>query len=251
MVIVALFNGLGFSFYNKELFKVGYDYREANNKFYGANNDRLNMIKQTKINSWFDVVKVKVSNYYNILLGVSIDYSKVSAKLRNIGYLSKYLSLILLIIFGGYEFINGNLTIGEFILVYNYTNICMTNMEFFLSLGQNYQHDKVCYNRMSEILILKEEINGTKIIDDIDSIEVKDLYFRHNSEKILYEGLNLIFKKGNIYCIKGENGSGKSTLIDILTEIRYDYRGEVLYNNNNLRNLDANYLRKNLISVVE
>ncbi|WP_027632079.1 ATP-binding cassette domain-containing protein [Clostridium hydrogeniformans] len=251
MVIVALFNGLGFSFYNKELFKVGYDYREANNKFYGANNDRLNMMKQTKINSWFDVVKVKVSNYYTILLGVSIDYSKVSAKLRNIGYLSKYLSLILLIIFGGYEFINDNLTIGEFILVYNYTNICMNNMEFFLSLGQNYQHAKVCYNRMSEILTLKEEINGTKIINAIDSIEVKDLYFGHNSEKMLYEGLNLTFKKGNIYCIKGENGSGKSTLIDILTGIRYDYRGEVLYNNNNLRSLDANYLRKNLISVVE
>ena len=85
----------------------------------------------------------------------------------------------------------------------------------------------------------------------IDSIEVKDLYFGHNSEKILYEGLNLIFKKGNIYCIKGENGSRKSTLIDILTGIRYDYRGEVLYNNNNLRNLEANYLRKGLISVVE
>ncbi|MBU5436914.1 ATP-binding cassette domain-containing protein [Tissierella sp. MSJ-40] len=52
-------------------------------------------------------------------------------------------------------------------------------MKSFLSLGQNYQHAKVCYGRMLEILNLEQEHNRSKIIDDIDSIEVKRLSFQY------------------------------------------------------------------------
>ncbi|WP_073195741.1 ABC transporter ATP-binding protein [Caloranaerobacter azorensis] len=104
---------------------------------------------------------------------------------------------------------------------------------------------------MDEILTLKPEHNGTKIIDDIDSIELKDLYFSYNNKRELYFGLNFSLKKGKIYCLKGENGSGKSTLIDIITGLIYDYKGDVLYNNISIKELDANYLRRHLISIVE
>ncbi len=251
LVLVIVINSIGIIFFNKELFKKGYRYRDANNDFYAANNDRLKMIKQTKSNSWFDVIKIRVEYFYDLLLDRNIDFTKVSAKLQNVGLFSKYISIVLLIIFGGYKIINGNLSMGQFILIYNYANICISNVEYFLSLGQNYQHAKVCYERMNEILTLKPEHNGTKIIGDIDSIELKDLYFSYNNKRELYFGLNFSLKKGKIYCLKGENGSGKSTLIDIITGLRYDYKGDVLYNNISIKELDANYLRRHLISIVE
>lgn len=251
LVVMIVLNSIGYVYYNKELFKKGYSYRDAHNEFYAANNDRLSMVKQTKMNSWFDIVKARVSESFNTQLRKNIDFIKVSTKLQNVGNASKYISIVLLIIFGGKEIINDNITIGQFILVYNYANLCISNMESFLSLGQNYQHAKVCYSRMLEILNLEQEHNGSKIIDDIDSVEVKELSFQYHDERQLYSDLNLFFQKGKVYCIKGENGSGKSSLIDIITGLRYDYTGEVLYNNEPLQNLDAHYIRKNLIAVVE
>lgn len=251
IVLSVTVNSFGFFFYNKLLYKTGYDYREANNNFYAAHNDRLSMIKQTKINSWFEVVKLKCIDFFNILLSKSANYAKTSAKLNNIGYLSTGLSLILIIILGGNELLMGNLTIGQLILTYNYANICINCSKSFLSITQSYQHAAVCYNRMSEILNLKLEINGSKRLNSIDSIEIKNLSFQYNSSKKLYENLNYKFTKGHIYCVKGDNGSGKSTLLDIILGLRYDYDGQILYNGLDLKNLDSNFLRKNLISVVE
>ncbi len=60
------------------------------------------------------------------------------------------------------------------------------------------------------------------------------------------------FDKGNIYCICGENGTGKTTLLDLLTGLYIDeYKGEILYNNVNLKDIDMKKQRAVNISMIE
>ena len=61
-----------------------------------------------------------------------------------------------------------------------------------------------------------------------------------NSKKQIFENINLEFKKGFIYGIKGDSGSGKTTLINLIIGFLKANSGKILINNkfniiNNLR----------------
>ena len=50
----------------------------------------------------------------------------------------------------------------------------------------------------------------------LKNIELKNLNYSYNNEKIVLDSINLKIKKGEIIGIIGKTGSGKSTLADII-----------------------------------
>ena len=55
--------------------------------------------------------------------------------------------------------------------------------------------------------------------------------------------------KGRIHAIVGESGVGKSTIINLILKMWENYKGDILINKRNIRNINANEIRKE-ISVV-
>ena len=55
----------------------------------------------------------------------------------------------------------------------------------------------------------------SKKINISDKIELKNVFFSYNQNKILYD-INFNLKKGDLLLLMGESGSGKSTLLDII-----------------------------------
>ena len=49
--------------------------------------------------------------------------------------------------------------------------------------------------------------------------------------------INLEFKPGNIYVLKGKSGSGKTTLLNLISGLDSDYTGSIYINDKNLKNL--------------
>lgn len=251
VAITLLINTFGILIFNKLMYKRGYEYRDLHSLYYSANNDRLDNIKETKTHSWYEISGQEVNKHFKDLLKKGVQLYKVMASISNVGILSKNISLILIILLGGYIFTSGKISIGQLILVSTYANMCLSNTEMFLKLGQNYQHAKICYNRLIEFMEVADEKNGELILDDISTIEVKDLSFGYEESQYLFTSFSFKLSKGNIYCLSGKNGQGKSTLIDLILGLNYDYNGSICFNGHEIKNIDMENARKELISVIQ
>jgi ABC-type multidrug transport system fused ATPase/permease subunit len=106
-----------------------------------------------------------------------------------------------------------------------------------------------------------------KVVGQIESLEVRDIYFRYPKQdleshetlseekitsqenataEIILKGISFNFRKGQVYSIVGKNGSGKSTLVKILTKLHSPSQGSVLVNGIDLKNLSASSWHKRL-----
>jgi len=58
-------------------------------------------------------------------------------------------------------------------------------------------------------------------------LEIKNLSFGYNKEKVLFKNLSLSLKKGEIKAIVGESGAGKSTLFEIILQNLKPFKGSI------------------------
>jgi ATP-binding cassette subfamily C protein len=235
---------------NKRFYKRGYQYREQNSQYISDNNDLITQIKETKIHSWYDISTDRVKLSFKKLLKTGISLNKVLAAINNIGIFSKNITLALTMLLGGFLILNQRITIGDFILITLYTNMCLSYSEYFLKLGQEYQHAKISFDRLEEIFDIEDEENGQINLDKINKIRIEGLEFAYPDSDILISDFTYEFEKGKIYCLKGKNGEGKSTFIDLLLGLDFNYKGIIEYNNSNIRELDMINIRKNQIAVI-
>ncbi len=243
-------NITGILILNKLFYKRGYAYKEKNNQYLSENNDRISHIKDTKVHAWYDVSGGPVNKSFKQVLKAGISLNKVLAALNNIGKFSKNLTLILTMIMGGVFVLNEQISIGQFILITYYTNMCLSYSEYFLKLGQEYQHAKISYNRLDELLDIENETNGMITVDDVQRIIIRDLSFAYPGTLPLFTNLNYTFLKGKIYCLIGKNGEGKSTVIDLLLGLDYEYKGSIQYNDIDISKLNMISIRKHHVSVI-
>ncbi|MFO7969268.1 MAG: ATP-binding cassette domain-containing protein [Bacillota bacterium] len=249
-VIAMAINIVGIKLLNQPFYKRGYQYREQNSQYISDNNDLITQIKETKIHSWYDISTERVEFSFKKLLKTGISLNKILAALNNIGTFSKNITLVLTMLLGGILILNQTITIGEFILITLYTNMCLSYSEYFLKLGQEYQHAKISFDRLEEIFDIEDEKNGEINLDKINKIRVEGLKFAYPDSDILFSDFSYDFEEGKIYCLKGKNGEGKSTFIDLLLGLDFNFEGSIKFNSSDIRKLDMRDLRKNQVSVI-
>jgi len=88
-------------------------------------------------------------------------------------------------------------------------------------------------NEFYKYKIVEENSKKIKKIEkDIESIEIKNLFFSYpNSKHYVLKNLNFILNKNECVGIIGGSGEGKSTLIDLILGLFNPSKGEVLVNN--------------------
>ena len=162
-----------------------------------------------------------------------------------------FLKLFLFII-GGVSLIKREISVGEFTVLYTYFGILSDDFSYFVNVSQEAYQYKAFMNRLKEIDALEEEGCGEKKLDAIDSIEVEGLDFGYTHEDKLYRDYNKIFKKGKLYCLKGDNGAGKSTLVKNILGLFVDVTGRCIsYDGNKLCSINIYDARERLVGVCE
>jgi ABC-type lipoprotein export system ATPase subunit len=87
-------------------------------------------------------------------------------------------------------------------------------------------------------------------------LEIKKINknFQHSNKLIkIFKNVNLSIKKGDLVALVGPSGSGKSTLLNIISLIDAPSSGQVIFKNNDMKNLSEekkNDIRKKNISMI-
>ena len=97
---------------------------------------------------------------------------------------------------------------------------------------------------------LKDKIeNNSEIkINFENELSINNLEFKYNDKTMIFNNLNLKFKKGTTNIIFGSSGCGKTTLINIILGFLKPSKGEILSDNQNIFN-NLNSWRSNLAFV--
>ena len=144
------------------------------------------------------------------------------------------------------------MSIGRLSSFLSYTNQYSKPFNEVSNVTHEYEAAKASFNRINDFLNLDNDIDeGKVVINDIESIEFKNMSFTYDVNRKLIDNFNLKIKKGQKVAIVGPTGAGKTTLINILMRFYDPISGDILINDESYLNISKESLRKNIGMVLQ
>ena len=91
--------------------------------------------------------------------------------------------------------------------------------------------------------IISENKNALEINSFDHNIEIKNMSFSYENDVVI-NNLNLTIPKGSSVALVGQSGSGKSTLANLICRFYDTQKGEICFDNTDIKNLKKESLRK-------
>ena len=144
------------------------------------------------------------------------------------------------------------MSIGRLSSFLSYTNQYSKPFNEISNVTAEYENAKASLRRINDFLNLKDDINdGENEIDNISTIEFKNMSFSYNEEQKLIENFNLTIKQGQKVAIVGPTGAGKTTLINLLMRFYDPISGDISINNQSYLSIKKQSLRENVGMVLQ
>lgn len=143
-----------------------------------------------------------------------------------------------------YAWRNNHLSIGSVVALITLIDNAYTPIAIFNVIYVQYKLNKTAWLRFTGLLDLKEDTQLEEGIDfpaSLGEVHVEDLSFSYENKEVL-QSVSLTIKKGEKIAFVGESGSGKSTLTKILVGLlKYD-KGNILFDDEPLKNISLESL---------
>ena len=187
----------------------------------------------------------------NNVLGVHYKYFKKIMHFNIIINVLVFVAIFILVFFLIYMFCNKKINITIFITFFTILLLYRDNIlystqeipEYIDFIGRY----KYLENIFKSIDIFKEQkYNKIKNLN-FDNIKINNVSFKYSNTKIL-DNFNLEMNTNNIIGITGKSGKGKSTIAKLIIKM-YKYEGNIYIDNINIKNIDTDYLRSNIIYI--
>jgi ATP-binding cassette subfamily B protein len=143
---------------------------------------------------------------------------------------------------------NKLMTFGEFFTLYIYQFFIFEPLNQLGFLANNYQETKASMEKLQAVLDMKPEEKSptAKKIDVVASIEFNNVSFSYGDAKASVSNLCFVFNKGENVAFVGPSGAGKTTIIKLLLGLYKPVSGNILISNVDSKDVDYDYLRKNI-----
>ena len=186
------------------------------------------------------------------ILGVHYKYYKKLMYFNIIINILVFFSIFILVFYLIHMFCSKKINITIFITFFTILLLYRDNILNSMQEIPEYIDFIGRYNYLENIfkstIIYKDNDKLTKIKNlNFDNIKMRNVSFKYSNIKIL-DNFNLEMNTNNIIGIIGKSGKGKSTIAKLIIKM-YKYDGDIYIDNINIKNIDTDYLRSNIIYV--
>lgn len=200
--------------------------------------------EKNKFNKASDAIKKILSrgemtaNVSNALMNVSIN-----------------ISMALIVSFGSFAILRGNMLVGSFSVLINYGVLVLFALMLLAMIMVMISMSVASAQRIYEVLSEKTTVlNPDNPIEEVKdgSIEFKGVSFRYQKDaKDILKNINLKIENGQTIGIIGGTGSSKSTLVNLIPRFYDPQEGEILVGGVNIKEYDKKILRDKVAMVLQ
>ena len=183
----------------------------------------------------------------------NLNYLKINMKtVRNSALLNPIVDVIsaivaaIVIIVGGREVINGEMSVGAF-FSFMTALFMMVDPVRKVALTYSKLQDAIAANeRLKEIFNIKPKIkSGNEKLDEIKTIEFKNVSLKYGDKEAL-KNINYKTQKPKIVGLVGDSGGGKSSFVSLIERFYDVSSGEILINDKDIKEYDIKNLREKI-----
>ncbi|WP_397450827.1 type I secretion system permease/ATPase [Pseudomonas sp. NA-150] len=175
----------------------------------------------------------------------------LSSLAMNITLLIQQLAGVIIIIFGVYQIIDGNLSMGGLIACYMLSGRALSPLGSLAGLLTRYQQARVTMTSVDQMMELPQERNyderplTRRTLQG--AVECRQMNFTYpQQQNAALTNINLTIKPGEKIAIIGRSGSGKSSLAKLLVGLYQPDSGALLVDGVDIRQIDVSELRHNI-----
>lgn len=188
------------------------------------------------------------TNLYLEQLNISVKRSYLSAIVNSLMGLLRSLSPLALLWLGVVQVLNGTLSIGTMFALNALAVAFLTPLTSLVGSVQQIQLVRAHFERLSDVSTAEPEQDRAKVLPPpylSGQIQLDHVSFHYDvsAPEVLHD-INLRIEPGQKVALVGRTGSGKSTLGKLLLGLYLPTKGQILYDNFPLSNLDYQDVRR-------
>ena len=236
----------------KKMKKLSFKSQEKNSDITSNLSETFNNVEIIKANSTetLEIDKFKQHNleFFNINIKAVKTNELVSPFMEILGAIA----VALVITIGGKQVIDGSMTVGTFFSFLTALFMLYTPIKALSSLFNQLQDALAANERINDIFAKKATIvsGNDNFPNDCNSIEFKNIGLKYG-DKYALQNINLKATKGETIALVGDSGGGKSSVINLIIRFYEACDGDIVINNNSIKNITLQSLRDNIAVVTQ
>jgi ATP-binding cassette subfamily B protein len=197
------------------------------------------------------LVQEKYEDQTGLLRATNLEGVTARAQVWSLLTFLPNLSLVVVLMLGGINVVQGTLTIGGLVAFMNYVFMLAWPMDAIGWVLSMSEECRTASERLNEVLDSRPEIAdrpGARAMERCRGrIEFRDVGFKYpSSEQWILRNLNLTVEPGETVGLVGRTGSGKTTLAYLLPRLYDVSEGQVLLDGVDVRDLHLRSLRSHI-----
>lgn len=199
---------------------------------------------------------MKFSKHIKDLLNLNLAITKLWAFFFPLMDFISGIGIIAVLWYGGWQIINKQLTLGEFVAFNMYLMQLMWPIRMLGAVINTTKEATASGRRIFEILDAQPEViespNAIPLPPIKGRVTFENVWFKYeNTGEVVLKNLNLDVKPGERIAILGATGSGKSTLINLIPRFYDPTSGRILIDGIDIKEVKLESLRKQIGIVLQ
>lgn len=234
----------------KKMKKLSFKSQESISDITSHLSETFNNVELIKANSTDEIELKNFKEHNSNFFRINIRAVKTNALVSPIMEIIGSIGFAVVIIVGGKQVIDGHMTTGSFISFIGALFSLYTPVKRLSSLFNKFQDAVAADIRIKQIFSEESKIlsGKEKFPSQIEKIELKNVELKYD-DLIALKEINLEVTKGEKFALVGDSGGGKSSVINLLIRFYETSKGQILFNNSEIKDINIKDLRDN-ISVV-